>query len=100
MSALSEATAAAIAVGFGFIYIAGSAILGGLLARLSADKHLGLEVPPLMTTNPVRNWSALSFLYSVSPRQFKNLPATILIYLVRLSFPLMLFLGGIAILSR
>jgi hypothetical protein len=100
MSALSETTAAALAVAFGFTYILGSAILGGLLTRLSADKHLGIAVPQLMTTNPVRNWGSLWFLYSVSPWRFKDLLATVLVYLVRLSVPLMLVFGAMAILSR
>ncbi|WP_135213467.1 hypothetical protein [Vitreimonas flagellata] len=100
MSTLSETTAVGIAVAFGFTYIIGSAILGGLLTRLSTDKHLGIAVPPLMTTNPVRNWGALRFLYSVSPWRFNDLPATMLIYLVRLSVPLMLVFGGMAMLSR
>lgn len=100
MSALPATTAASIAVAFGFTYIIGSAILGGLLTRLSTDKHLEIAVPPLMTTNPVRNWDALWFLYSVSPWRFKNLPATMLVYLVRVSVPLMLVFGGTAMLSR
>ena len=100
MSLLSEATAATIGVAFGFTYIIGSAVLGGMLTRLSADKHLGIAVPPLMTTNPVRNWVALWFLYSVSPWRFKDLPATIVIYLVRLAVPLSLLFCGVAMLSR
>lgn len=100
MPALSETTAAAIAVAFGFTYAIGSAILGELLTRLSTNKQLGIVVPPLITTNPVRNWVAPSFLYSVSPWRFKDVPTTLLVYLVRLSLPLTLLFGGMAVLSR
>ena len=100
MLALSETTAATIGVGFGFTWVIASALVGGRLARISAAHGLGIAVPPLMTTNPLKNWRGLWFLYSVSPWRFRDTPAALLIYLVRLSTPLALLFCGIAMFSR
>src|SRR5689334_16583406 len=93
---LTEMTVATIAVGFGFAWIIASLLLTGRLRRLSAEKHLGIEVPPLMTANQIQNWGGLFFLYGVSPWRFGDALATSLIYLVRVSVPLTFLFGGLA----